>query len=191
MQLHARAALTLRQRQQVRLLHDQRKLSIRRLACRFGVNPSTIQRWVGRACPLDRSSAPKRPHRRTTAEYRQAVIAYRQAHPREGPIRIAQALQEAFPEAHRGTVLPLLQQEGLTRPRRAPRSKKPLEVGFHRLQMDIQRLPCIEGQKGFEYKISLIHMRTRLKYSEIHDNHRSATVVRVVQRAMDFLPPFS
>jgi len=56
--------------------------------------------------------------------------------------------------------------------------------------MDIQELPAIAGQHGQEYKISLIHMRTRLKYSEIHPEASSARVADVLERAVSRLPPF-
>lgn len=191
MKLHAKAALTFAQRSEARRLHHEEKRSIRALAKRFGVNPTTIQRWVHRESPLDKSSAPLRRRSVITPEYRQAVVTYRQAHPHHGPIRIAQELREAFPQAHRGTVLAILQQDGLTRPK--PRKRpvlKPIPVGRHRIQMDIQQLPAVEGGRGFEYKISAIHLRTRLKYSEIHPDHTSRTVAGVLRRALDRLPPF-
>jgi transposase len=191
MELHANAALTLPQRQKVRRLHREEGISIRKLAERFAANPTTIQRWVSRDSPLDRSTTPRKTHSTITVEYRSAVVAYRQAHPRHGPIRIAYELQAEFPMAHRGTVLKILQQEHLTRPPQAkPREHKPLPVGRHRVQMDVQQLPAIAGSKGFEYKISAIHMRTRLKYSEIHPTCTSELVAQVLRRAMDQLPPF-
>ena len=57
MKLHSQAALTLKQRQQVKRLHEE-GVSIRKLAQRFGVNPTTIQRWIKRESPLDKNSAP-------------------------------------------------------------------------------------------------------------------------------------
>jgi len=192
MKLHAQAALTLKQRQEVKRLHEQEGISIRELAKRFGVNPTTIQRWYKRNSPLDRSAAPIRHHTVITPEYRKAVISYRKNYPRRGPIRIAQDLKPEFPQANRGTVLPILQQQNLCGPRtRAARDSKPIPVGKHRIQMDIQELPAIQGGKGFEYKISTIHLRTRLKYSEIHQDHRSATVAGVLKRGLDLIPPFS
>jgi hypothetical protein len=123
--------------------------------------------------------------------YKGEVVAYRQAHPRHGPIRIAAELRAEFPMAHRGTVLRILQEERLTRPLQAqPRAHRPLPVGRHRIQMDVQQLPAIAGSRGFEYKISAIHMRTRLKYSEIHPTCTSAVVAQVLRRALDQLPPF-
>lgn len=191
MELHANAALTLQQRKEVQRLHREEGISIRRLAVRFATNPTTIQRWVGRDSPLDRSTAPHRSRSTITPAYRAAVIAYRQANPRHGPVRIAAELQAEYPMAHRGTALRILQEEHLTRPRAPkPRAHKPLPVGRHRIQMDVQQLPAIAGGKGFEYKISAIHMRTRLKYSEIHPNCTSEIVAQVLRRAIDQLPPF-
>lgn len=115
MRLHANAALTIKQRRQVKQLRAQGQ-SVKALAERFGVHETTIRRWIKRDTPYDRSSIPQRPHRVVTEEYRQAVIAYRQAHPYAGPLRIAQVLVADYPQAHRGTVLLILQAAGLTRP---------------------------------------------------------------------------
>lgn len=191
MNLHANAALTIQQRQEVRRLHLDEKVSIRKLAVRFGVNPSTIQRWVKRDSPQDRSTAPKRPHTLVTPAYHAAIVAYRQQYPHHGPIRIALALKSQFPFAHRGTVQRILHQQKLARPKPTrPKVRKPIPVGWHRIQMDVQQLPAIQGQKGFEYKISAIHLRTRVKYSEIHPQATSPIVAEVLRRAMDRLPPF-
>lgn len=56
--------------------------------------------------------------------------------------------------------------------------------------MDIQELPAIRGQRKREYKISLIHLRTRMKYSEIHPCLSSRQVAATLRRALDRLPPF-
>ena len=63
-------------------------------------------------------------------------------------------------------------------------------MGRHRVQLDIQELPAIKGQAGHEYKISLIHLRTRIKYSEIHRSLSSKRVAAVLERAVARLPPF-
>lgn len=63
-------------------------------------------------------------------------------------------------------------------------------MGRHRVQLDIQELPAIQGQRGREYKISVIHLRTRMKYSEIHPTQTSAAIARVLAQAVTRLPPF-
>ena len=190
MKLHARAALTLRQRQKVKRLHEAGE-SIRSLAKRFGVNPSTIQRWIKRDSPLDRSTAPLTHRTVITNEYHDAVVAHRKEHPNHGPVRIAQDLEAVFPQANRGTILRILQEEGLTKPpKKETTERKGIPVGRHRIQMDIQQLPAVQGGKKFEYKITAIHLRTRLKYTEIHPNRKSVTVAGVLKRALDLLPPF-
>lgn len=189
MKLHSNAALTVSQRRQVKTLFEQGQ-SVAALATRFGVHQTTIRRWIGREVFTDRPH-PQRGGRLLTPDYEQAVIAYRQEHPTHGPVRIAHALRAQFPQAHRGTALQILQRNGLTRPRRRVRTAWQIPVGRHRVQMDIQQLPAVKGERGFEYKISLIHLRTRLKYSEIHRDSSSATVAGVFRRALDQLPPFS
>ncbi len=56
--------------------------------------------------------------------------------------------------------------------------------------MDVQFLPKLPQGKGFDYKISVIHLATRLKHSEIPDNQEPATVAQVLARAVRRLPPF-
>ena len=91
---------------------------------------------------------------------------------------------------YRGTIERILRTAQLTQQRQPVREPWKIPVGRHRVQMDVQQLPAIEGETGFEYKISLIHLSTRVKYSEIHTECTSQTVAAVFQRALDQLPPF-
>lgn len=56
--------------------------------------------------------------------------------------------------------------------------------------MDTQQLCAIKGEKGFEHKVSVIHMRTRMKYSEIHSTATTKVCADVLERARHYLPPF-
>jgi transposase len=190
MKLHANAALTVEQRREVKRLHEVEKVSIRRLAARYRVSTTTIGRWIKRDEPHDRSGTPRPQQRVVTDEYRAAVLEYRQAHPHHGPIRIATALKGQFPQAHRGTVQQILTTARISQRQTQKRPPWKIPVGRHRVQMDIQQLPAIEGESGYEYKISLIHLNTRVKYSEIHPECTSQTVAEVFERALDQLPPF-
>jgi hypothetical protein len=125
-----------------------------------------------------------------TPEYEQAVVEYRKQHSTHGPIRIALALAPQDPQANRGTVLLILQKHQLTKEKKAARQSWQIPVRRHRLQMDVQQLPAVAGNQGFEYKISLIHLATRWKYSEIHRDYSSQTIAQVYRRALDRLPPF-
>lgn len=188
---HANAALRIPQRLEVKRLFDKEKVSVRELAKRFCCGESAIRKWIKRAMPEDKSSAPHRKRAVVTEDYRQAVLAYRPQHPPQGPIRIAAELQAAHPQAHRGTVALILKKAGLTQQRQRAKPKWQIPVGKHRLQCAVQQLPAIQGSPGFEYKISFIHLRTRWKYSEIHPNQWSETIAGAYQRALDNLPPFS
>lgn len=189
--LHGNAALTLKQRQEVRRIYLEQHVPIAQLARRFSVHPRTIRRWIHRSSPRDLSTRPAHPRITITPEYRKAVLEARRAQPYLGPIRLADLLRAEFPQANRGTIGVILRQEGLSRrtPRPA-RPGKPIPVGRHRIQMDVQQLPAIKGGRGFEYKITAIHLRTRYKYSEIHRDYRSQTVTGVLRRCLERLPPF-
>ena len=120
-----------------------------------------------------------------------AVRRFRQAHPTWGTRRLVHELRGRFPTLSRSVVRHVLRVARLQQPgpRRRPRCRHPIPVGRHRVQMDVQTLPAITGG-GYEYKSTVIHLRTRLKYSEIHRDHRSRTLAAVLVRALDRLPPF-
>jgi hypothetical protein len=190
MKIHANATLTIRQRQEIRRLFLG-GASIRALAAPFYVNPTTVRRGAHRDDPHDRSCAPRQPRTTVTEAYRQAVLDYRAQPPTHGPIRIAWALEERFPQAHRGTVRRLLPDAQATqRAPRKPRERPPLPVGRPRLQVDLQQRPALEGGSGFDYQITALPLCTRLKSSEIHSDPQSETVAGFIRRAMDRLPPF-
>lgn len=189
--LHSNASLTIPQRIEVKRLFEIEKVSVSELAKRFCVAETTIRRWINRDSPFDKSSVPQHQKRKVTDDYRQAVIEYRQNNPTHGAKRIAFELKAAYPIAHRGTVAGILQENGLTRPPSREKTRWRIPVGKHRLQCDVQELPAIKGNQGFEYKISFIHLKTRWKYSEIHTDQKSETIAGVYRRALDNLPPFS
>lgn len=112
--LHGNAGLTEAQRTEVRRLHQEEGVSQSELARRFCVHRRTIGRWVQRERSSDRSSTAHHPHRVVTEGYRAAVLAYRQANPHHGPIRIAHTLQGVYPQAHRGTIYLILCEAGLS-----------------------------------------------------------------------------
>jgi len=191
MQLQTKAGLTVEQRQEVQRLHAN-GASIRWLARRFEVNPTTIQRWVKRKSPLDHTSAPVSRPTVITPEYRAAVVKYRKAHPEHGPAPIASALVGEFPKANRGTVLRILQEEGLTRsPRHQEGAGKSRRGRRHRLQVDIHRLPAAEESQAPQVKITVVHRGTRLKYFEVCRDQRPQTVAGVLRRALGYVPAFA
>lgn len=115
MGLHKNAGLTESQRKQIKALYKAGGTSYRQLAERFGVTIKTIEKWVKRDAPNDLKSGPRHHKSIISDAYRRAIIEYRQANPFHGPIRIAEALKTEFDFANRGTVLIVLQQEGVTR----------------------------------------------------------------------------
>ncbi len=191
MRIHANATLTIKQREEVKRLHTQKRISIRKLARRFKVSTITIKRWIYRDSPLDLSTAPKHKRGGLTPEQQEAVLAYRQENPQAGERTIALALKKQFGKLSHASIGRYLKACGLTHPlERKDREKKPLKVGKHRLQMDIQQLPAVRGGQGFEYKISIIHMATRMKYSEIHPQITAQAVAQSVEHALGQMPPF-
>lgn len=191
MRLHKNASLTIRQRIEVKRLHVEEGLSLRKLAGRFRVNLSTIQRWVHRASPLDLSSTPERKRQGLTTLQQDALRMYRKEHPEAGPKSISTALAPDYGVMHPITIYRYLKGQNLIKPvKKKPPVIRPLTVGKHRIQMDIQQLPAIEGGEKFEYKLSAIHMATRMKYSEIHAGISSEVVASFLKKALAHMPPF-
>lgn len=188
MKLHKNAALTPSQRQQIQRLYASGQFSYPQLAAQFNTTRRTVIKWAKREQPHDHSSAPKQHYQRVTDTYRQAVIAYRLAHPNHGPVRIERELRAEYGQFAFSTVRLILKQAMPPPTKRPP--NQPLVTGRYRTQMDGQQLPALKGKTGFEYKISIIHLATRIKYSEIHDNYESDTLADVFKRSMDVLPPF-
>ena len=187
---HRNSALTIAQRTEIKRLYQQEQVCIQKLMQIYQVSRPTVSKWIRRQTPFDLSSRPHQLPQVITQPYRQAVLEYRRNYPHHGPVRIAGELKNRYPFAHRGTVLRILRQEQLTRGRQSKKTRNHLPAGRYRVQMDVQQLPCIEGETGFEYKISLIHLSTRFKYSEIHSQATTENMALVFQRALDVLPPF-
>jgi transposase len=191
MHYHPKAALTSGQRARVQHLH-RAGMSQSALARQVGVHRHTIQRWIARPDTADRTGGLRTHGRRVVTDvYRDAVIAEWQAHPRHGPKRSAQDWRLRVPTANTATVWRILHAAGLTRrPPQKKRQRRPIPVGRHRVQLDIQELPAIRGSRGREDTIRLIHLRTRMKSAEIHPPGASRRSAGVLRRAIGRLPPF-
>ena len=195
MTLHKNAKLTPLLRQHLRQLY-QRGQSVSALARRFAVNRKTASKWAKRADSADSKGPVQRRKRVLTPDYEQTVLAYRQAHPERGARRLVADLRADWPQLRVSTVEKLLREHNLTgKKATAHTAAKPLKVGKHRVQMDIQQLPAVGGGQGFDgvarrYKVSVIHLATRFKYSEIHAQATTEVVAQVVRNAMEKMPPF-
>lgn len=192
MKLHGNAALSIKQRREVKRLHEQEGWSYRRLATKFGVNVTTISRWVRRDSPLDLSTAPINRRKGLSQEQREAIRKYKRENPKAGARTISTVLGRQYGHMCHGTISLFLKAEELNNlpPAKKERERQPLKVGKHRLQMDFQVLPAIRGKEGFEYKITIIHMATRMKYSEIHKEMTSEVATQALKNALAHLPPF-
>lgn len=193
MTLHKNASLTPKQRQQIQDLYSTDNYTQEELAKKFNVSRLTISKWIKRDFVSDVSSASQTKTSTITSEFELAVKSYREniitSH--HGKVRIAHELKNDHPCSNPSNVYTVLKKLKLNNPKvlKEPSLTK-LPVGRHRTQMDIQVLPAIKGNEGYEYKISIIHLSTRVKYSEIHDNFESKTIAGVYERALENLPPF-
>lgn len=190
MKIHGNATLTVAQRQEIKRLRED-GLTYRELAQKFRVHLTTVWRWTHRDSPLDLSTAPKRKRRALSPEQEESIRAYRRENPQAGERTLAAVLAPTHGPMSHATVGRFLQREAWSRPRRKKAAERhPLRVGRHRLQMDIQQLPAIEGGCGMEYKVGIIHMATRMKFSEIYPHMNADVVVQALKKALAHLPPF-
>ena len=151
MRLYSNAALTQKQRVEIKRLYETGNFSYPQLAQQFATTRKTIAKWVKRERPQDQSCAPKQPARRVSETYRQAVIAYRQAYPTHGPIRIQVELETTHGHFAFSTVRLILKQAALSQPPEPKLAEsRAIPVGRHRTQMDVQQLPAIKGSCGFD-----------------------------------------
>ena len=193
--LHGNARLTRHQRREIQERFRQ-GIARSELAKEYGVSWQTVNRWCHRDTTADQTGGGRPPN--PPASFAEAALRLRKEHPEYGALRIAQFLCREYPDATEGKIDYLLRKAGLIGPRPAPpkRRRKSIPVGRHRIQLDIQRRrewaerPTVAGGQGFEYQISLIHLKTRWKYSEIHPDSKSATVVKVLEAALAKMPPF-
>jgi transposase-like protein len=192
MKLHRNASLTPKQRQQIKDLYTTGKFIQQELATKFGVTRKTISKWIQSPSVEDSSNAPHKA-KTITVEFIAAVKAYREDSTtnHHGKVRIAFELKNAHACSNPSNVYAVLKHLKLNQPKKVKEQTiQQIPVGKHRTQMDVQVLPAIEGNEGFEYKISIIHLSTRIKYSEIHGDYSSKTIAGVYERALDNLPPF-
>lgn len=190
MRIHKKAALTVQQRLEIQRSFKEDGVSKSALARRFHTTSQTITKWVLRDSAADKSSAPLEHFTVVTPSYIEAVLAYRLEFPHHGPIRIVEALKDKFPQMRVSTVGLILKNEKKTKQTKPKLPENKIYTGKFRAQMDFQQLPAIEGDKGFEYKFSIIHLSTRWKYSEIHSEATTQVASDFFQRAVDKMPPF-
>lgn len=194
MKIHPNASLTPKQRQTVKDLYATAQFTQEHLAGQFNVTRKTISKWINRPNVLDATGSRKSIMGNITSEFEADVKSYRQnpVTSHHGKIRIAFELSDKHACSNPSNVYSVLKRLKLNKPKTVKvRVAQKLPVGKHRTQMDIQTLPAIKGNEGYEYKISIIHLSTRIKYSEIHDNFESKTIAKVYERSLDNLPPFS
>lgn len=193
MKIHTNASLTPKQRQTVKDLYATGQYTQEQLAIQFNVTRKTISKWLSRATVLDAVSPRKSVISRITPEFEADVKSYREnlltSH--HGKVRIAFELSGKHTCSNPSNVYTVLKRLQLNKAKLVKvQVAQKLPVGKHRTQMDIQTLPAIKGSEGYEYKISIIHLSTRIKYSEIHDNFESKTIAQVYERSLENLPPF-
>jgi DNA-binding XRE family transcriptional regulator len=193
MKIHKNASLTPKQRQLVKTLYATGHHTQECLAKQFNVTRKTISKWINRSTVEDAIGTRKSIISRITPEFEADVKSYREnlitSH--HGKVRIAFELSNKHACSNPSNVYTVLKRLQLNKPKPLKvQVAQQLPVGKHRTQMDIQTLPAIKGNEGYEYKISIIHLSTRIKYSEIHDNFESKTIAKVYERSLENLPPF-
>lgn len=195
-----------------RLILVQRVLAGRpaaHVAEEMGVSRATAYKWVGRfkaegvAGLEDRSSRPRRSPRRTDWRVEQRIVALRRLE-RLGPDRICERLGVARSTAHRVLGRHRLQRLcWLDRPTgRTIRRYERARAGelVHVDTKKLGRVPDGGGWRavgrqagrrnrasvGYEYVHSAVDDRSRLAYSEIHDDEQGATCAAFLGRAIRF-----
>lgn len=116
MKLHKNAALTPKQRQEIKELYATGKYKKVELARRFCTTEKTIAKWLKRDDIHDYSSAPKNHYTVVTQEYEDAVLEYRKNHEDHGPKRIAYELKDEISGINPSTVYQILKRANKINP---------------------------------------------------------------------------
>jgi transposase InsO family protein len=194
-------------RKMVRCVLDQR-WSIEMTAERFQVDAKTVRKWrdrflaEGEAGLEDRSSRPRHSPNRTKARQRRRVLHLRRTR-RWGADHIAHELGMAP-----STVGAILRAAGENRLDRGDRATRPPVRRYQRerpgelIHVDVKKIGAIpngggwrlhgrgeHGQHGkngagYRYIHTALDDRTRLVYSEIHNNERDVTAAAFWRRAV-------
>lgn len=109
MKYHPNAKLTVHQRSEMRERFLQ-GWSIKQLARFYHVNTKTVQRWIHREDPQDRSTAPKRRCFKRPPGLVDAVVKLKQENPAKGTLGIALYLRQQFPGLSRSRVRLILKE---------------------------------------------------------------------------------
>lgn len=210
MQLHANAALSLKQRREMVFAVIREGLSIRAAAERWQVSEPTVRKWVrrfkaeGEQGLFDRSSAPLRIPHRVPTQRLETVCALRRLR-FSGP-QIAELLE--MPES---TVSGLLKREGLGKLGRLglePAQRYERERPGELIHIDVKKLGRIVGgaghrmtgrkhytssftdknghrrlTKGYDFVHVAIDDATRLAYAEVLADETALTAIGFLKRA--------
>ena len=206
MQLHANAALTLKQRRWVARQIVERGRPIAEVAEATGASGRTCSKWAGRyraegeAGLRDRSSAPHSVPNRTSSDRIEAIVLLRGLR-FSGP-QIAELLE--MPDS---TVSAILKREGHGRLGRLglePAQRYERERPGELVHIDIKKLAGIgpkgaghrmtgsrRGQSrhhgpGYRYVHVCVDDATRLAYAEVLDNEQAITAIAFLRRAVAF-----
>jgi transposase len=115
MNSHKNAVLTIKQREEIKYLHEVEKISQTELAKRFCTTRRTIYNWLKRTDVHNKSSSPKQHHTVVTPEYESLVLEYRNENEEHGPVRIAAELQYKIKNICPSTVYRIIKKAGLSK----------------------------------------------------------------------------
>ena len=186
-------------------------MSLKAAAAAFSVSPATAHRWwhrwleasqqarATRSCLFDRSSRPLRSPRQLAPELAEAICACR-LKTGWGPRLVAGATGFCH-----STVWKVLKRAGLSRPprpAREPANRYEWPCPGDLLHMDTSEYARFQRpghrvtgdrssqdrqhQDGVDVVHAIIDDHSRLAYAEIHADAKQATVVRFLERALDF-----
>ena len=109
--LHGSATTT----ETVRRAIQARKESVRTAAKRYGISPTTVQKWRSRPTSTDARMGPKEPHSTVLSLENEAVIVAFRRHTLLPLDDCLYALQPSIPHLTRSSLHPCLQPHGISR----------------------------------------------------------------------------
>src|SRR5881397_2879832 len=183
--LHGSATTTEAVRRAIQL----RQESVRALAKRYGVSPTTVQKWRKRSTTADARMGPKEVRSTVLSREEEAIVVAFRRHTLLPLDDCLYALQATLPHLTRSSLHRCFQRHGISRlpevegdkPRR--KAFKTYPIGF--FHVDIAEVRTEEGKL---YLFVAIDRTSKLAYAELHNKADRAMATAFLKALIDAVP---
>ena len=163
--------------------------SVRALARRFGISPTTVQKWRKRTSVADQKMGPAEPHSTTLSPEQEAMIVAFRRHTLLPLDDCLYALQPSIPGLTRSSLHRCLQRHGISRlpdlegDKPAKKRFKVYPIGY--FHMDIAEVRTAEGKL---YLFVAIDRTSKFAVARLYDEATRPTACQFLQELLKVVP---